>query len=220
MKVGGQILWNVTPIWETSQIYHLMGRRPMKVGLQSKAELEHVRFELHALGWRAMQIPRCPVSGCAAGVDWNCKKTTCFSWSAFWKKSLRPPMLLGTVLFRTSGPLVMRSGDNSDCFWTSASVLNKTLVIWNAGPYCLLHGAARAAYFVKRVAWSICGVDHSSHCASDQLTRAHVQDCPKHTTHNPLSTHADRQTQTQTQTQTQNKTPSTNKNHQIDKTKT
>ena len=30
MKVGGQNLWNVTPICETSQIYFLMGRRPMK----------------------------------------------------------------------------------------------------------------------------------------------------------------------------------------------
>ena len=30
MKVGGQILWNVTPICETSEIYYLMGRRPMK----------------------------------------------------------------------------------------------------------------------------------------------------------------------------------------------
>ena len=30
MKVGGQILWNVTPICETSQIIYLMGRRPMK----------------------------------------------------------------------------------------------------------------------------------------------------------------------------------------------
>ena len=30
MKVGGQILWNVTPICETSQIYYLMRRRPMK----------------------------------------------------------------------------------------------------------------------------------------------------------------------------------------------
>ena len=30
MKVGGQILWNVTPICETSQIYCLMGRRLMK----------------------------------------------------------------------------------------------------------------------------------------------------------------------------------------------
>ena len=30
MKVGRQILWNVVPICETSQIYHLTGRRPMK----------------------------------------------------------------------------------------------------------------------------------------------------------------------------------------------
>ena len=30
MKVGEQILWNVTPFCETSQIYYLMGRRPMK----------------------------------------------------------------------------------------------------------------------------------------------------------------------------------------------
>ena len=30
MKVGGQILWNVTPICETSQIYCLMGRRLME----------------------------------------------------------------------------------------------------------------------------------------------------------------------------------------------
>ena len=28
MKVGGQILWNVTPICETSQVYYPMGRRP------------------------------------------------------------------------------------------------------------------------------------------------------------------------------------------------
>ena len=30
MKVGGQILWNVLPICETSQIYYVMGRRPMQ----------------------------------------------------------------------------------------------------------------------------------------------------------------------------------------------
>ena len=30
MKVGGQILWNVILICETSQIYCLTGRRPMK----------------------------------------------------------------------------------------------------------------------------------------------------------------------------------------------
>ena len=30
MKVGGQILWNVTPIWETSHTCYLMERRPVK----------------------------------------------------------------------------------------------------------------------------------------------------------------------------------------------
>ena len=41
MKVGGQILWNVTPICETSQIYYLMGRRPMKdvLGNQQKGPI-------------------------------------------------------------------------------------------------------------------------------------------------------------------------------------
>ena len=44
MKVGGQILWNVTPICETSQIYYLMGRRPMKdvLGNHSKDLLFHL----------------------------------------------------------------------------------------------------------------------------------------------------------------------------------
>ena len=43
MKVGGQILWNVTPICETSQIYYLMGRRPMKdvLGNHLKDRLFH-----------------------------------------------------------------------------------------------------------------------------------------------------------------------------------
>ena len=30
MKIGGQIAWNALPICEMSQIYNLMGRRPMK----------------------------------------------------------------------------------------------------------------------------------------------------------------------------------------------
>ena len=44
MKVGGQILWNVTPICETSQIYCLMGRRPMKdvLGNHLKDRLFHL----------------------------------------------------------------------------------------------------------------------------------------------------------------------------------
>ena len=41
MKVGGQILWNVTLISETSQISYLMGRRPMRdvLGNHSKDRL-------------------------------------------------------------------------------------------------------------------------------------------------------------------------------------
>ena len=44
MKVGGQILWNVTPICETSQICYLMGRRPMKdvLGNHLKDRLFHL----------------------------------------------------------------------------------------------------------------------------------------------------------------------------------
>ena len=43
-KVGGQILWNVTPICETSQIYDLMGRSPMKdvLGNHLKDRLFHL----------------------------------------------------------------------------------------------------------------------------------------------------------------------------------
>ena len=44
MKIGWQILWNVTPICETSQISYLMGRRPMKdvLGNHSKDRLFHL----------------------------------------------------------------------------------------------------------------------------------------------------------------------------------
>ena len=44
MKVGGQILWNVKSICETSQIYYLMGRRPMKdvLGNHLKDRLFHL----------------------------------------------------------------------------------------------------------------------------------------------------------------------------------
>ena len=44
MKVGGKILWSVTPICETSQIYYQMGRRPMKdvFGNHSKDRLFHL----------------------------------------------------------------------------------------------------------------------------------------------------------------------------------
>ena len=44
MKVAGQIPWNVIPICETSQIYCLMGRRPMRdvLGNHSKDRLFHL----------------------------------------------------------------------------------------------------------------------------------------------------------------------------------
>ena len=44
MKIGGQILWNVTPICETSQIYYLMGRRRMKDGLGNYSKDRSFRF--------------------------------------------------------------------------------------------------------------------------------------------------------------------------------
>ena len=44
MRNGGQILWNVTLICETSQICYLMGRRPMKdvLGNHVKDRLFHL----------------------------------------------------------------------------------------------------------------------------------------------------------------------------------
>ena len=48
MKVGGQILWNAIPIFETSQICYLMGRRPMKDVLGN-----HLRayYSIWVIGW-------------------------------------------------------------------------------------------------------------------------------------------------------------------------
>ena len=49
----GQILWNVTPICETSQIYYLMGRRPMKdvLGNHLKDLLFHLVHWLSIILW-------------------------------------------------------------------------------------------------------------------------------------------------------------------------
>ena len=52
MKVGGQILWNVTPICETSQIYYLMGRRPTKDVLDN-----HLQDRLfHLVHWLSITL--------------------------------------------------------------------------------------------------------------------------------------------------------------------
>ena len=52
MKVGGQILWNVTPICETSQIIFLMGRRPMKDVLGNR--LKDLLF--HLVHWLSITL--------------------------------------------------------------------------------------------------------------------------------------------------------------------
>ena len=48
MKVGGQIKWNVTPIFETSQICCLMGRRPMKDVLGNHLRTD---YSIWIIGW-------------------------------------------------------------------------------------------------------------------------------------------------------------------------
>ena len=44
MKIGGQVLWNVIPIWETSQVSNLMGKLHMRdvLGNHLKDELFHL----------------------------------------------------------------------------------------------------------------------------------------------------------------------------------
>ena len=55
MKVGGQILWNVIPICETSQIYYLMGRRAMKDVLGN-----HIKDRLfHLVHWLSVSPFHC-----------------------------------------------------------------------------------------------------------------------------------------------------------------
>ena len=52
MKIGGQIPWNVTPICETSQIYYLMGRLPLKAVLGN-----HLKDRLfHLVHWLSITL--------------------------------------------------------------------------------------------------------------------------------------------------------------------
>ena len=68
MKVGGQIPWNATPICETSQIYYLMGRRPMKDVLGN-----HLRDRLfHLVHWLS--------------ITYNCERPV--KNPSIWKESL------------------------------------------------------------------------------------------------------------------------------------
>ena len=68
MKIGGQILWNAIPICETSQIYCLMGRRPMKDVLGN--HLEDLLF--HLVHWLSLS-------------PYNCERSV--PNPSFWKES-------------------------------------------------------------------------------------------------------------------------------------
>ena len=75
MKVGGQILWNVTPICKTSQIHYLMGRRPMKdvSGNHSKDRLFHlvhwlsITLSLRRISQESINLERKSYLDCSLG---------------------------------------------------------------------------------------------------------------------------------------------------------
>ena len=84
MKVGGQILWNVTPICETSQIHNLMGRRPMKDVLSNhlKDLLFHLVYwlsitrKLRRISQESINLERKSYLDCSS--DMHC--TRCGIW--------------------------------------------------------------------------------------------------------------------------------------------
>ena len=74
MKIGGRILWNVIPICETSQIYNLMGRRPMKdvLGNHLKDQLFHlvhwlsITLELRRISQESINLERKSYLDCSS----------------------------------------------------------------------------------------------------------------------------------------------------------
>ena len=93
MKVGGQILWNVTPICETSQIYCLMGRGPMK---DVWATIERTYYSFWFIGrvssytcegpinnpsiWKESLTWIVPRIRCVRGVNLEGWRTGCRPW--------------------------------------------------------------------------------------------------------------------------------------------
>ena len=86
MKVAGQILWNVTPICETSQIYYLPGRRPMKDVLGN--HLEDLLF--HLVHWLSYH----PITAKDQSRIQSIKKES-LTWMVPWKRSVRGGNLEG-----------------------------------------------------------------------------------------------------------------------------
>ena len=85
MKNGGQILWNVTPICETSQIYYLMGRRLMKdvLGNHSKDRL------FHLVHWLSITLQLRRTSQESINLErksyLDCSSDTLCTWGGIWK---------------------------------------------------------------------------------------------------------------------------------------
>ena len=94
MKVGGQILWNVTVICETSQIHNLMGRRPMKdvLGNHLKDRLFHlvhwlsITLQLRRTSQESINLERKSYLGCSSAT--LCTRGE-FGRVTYWSQTLR-----------------------------------------------------------------------------------------------------------------------------------
>ena len=94
MKVGGQILWNVTAICETSQIQYLMGRRPMKdvLGNHFKDRLFHlvhwlsITLLLRRISQESINLERKSYLDCSS--DTLCTRGE-FGRVTYWSQTLR-----------------------------------------------------------------------------------------------------------------------------------
>ena len=94
MKIGGQILWNITPICETSQIYYLMVRRPMKdvLGNHFKDRLFHlvhwlsITQKLRRTSQESINLERKSYLDCSS--DTHCTRRE-FGRVTYWLQILR-----------------------------------------------------------------------------------------------------------------------------------
>ena len=93
IKIAWQILWNVTPICETSQIYFLMGRRPMKDALD-----HHSKDPLfHLVHWLSITLLLRRISQNSINLErksyLDCSSDTLFYAGGIWKGDVLVPDL-------------------------------------------------------------------------------------------------------------------------------
>ena len=95
MKIGGQIVWNATPLCETSQISYLMGRRPVKdvLGNQFKGQsfrlvhwLSITLFLRRKTSQESINLKRKSYLDCSLGT--LCTRVE-FGWATYWLQTLR-----------------------------------------------------------------------------------------------------------------------------------